>query len=220
MTIKITKIICAATLLAAAATPALSQAKNFAGPSIGIGGGYASQTSKPKLSYVDSGPQSVTLGSGQNNFSALIDLSYGIQLDKSFILSLGGSYDLTDSKVDLYNDTAGYGIKFKLKDHYSVYLQPTYLVNDSLGLFGKLTYNFAKANGSINDDTTTVSNSKNLEGWGYGVGIKTLLNNNTYIQVEGNYVEYDNYKVIFNEDTNIVSKPKVLSALISVGYKF
>ena len=43
MTNKTTKICCTLALLASvAATPAFSQAKNFAGPSLAIGGGYNS----------------------------------------------------------------------------------------------------------------------------------------------------------------------------------
>jgi len=220
MTNKTTKICCTLALLASvAATPALSQAKNFAGPSIAIGGGYSSQTYDLKLTDTST-PYDANFEVGKNDFFAVADLSYGIELDKSFVLSLGATYDLTNSEVSSFKDSDGVSIKTELKDHYSLYLQPTFLVNNNTGIFGKLSYNFAKSTGTISDGTDSLNNSKNLEGWGYGIGAKTFLNNSTYIQIEGHYVEYDKHNVALNEDFSVSGEPKVLSALISVGYKF
>jgi opacity protein-like surface antigen len=212
MTNKTIKICCTLALLASVATtPAFSQAKNFAGPSIAIGGGYSSQTATLKIT---DGGDPFDNSIGQNNFSALVDLSYGLEVDKSFILSVGATYDLTDSDLD---DVLIENFKTKLQDHYSLYLQPTFLVNNNTGIFGKLSYNFAKYTGTVIEDGRIASN--NLEGWGYGIGAKTFLTNSIYIQVEGNYVEYDTYSAILDGKT-FSGKPKVLSALMSVGYKF
>jgi len=212
MTNKTIKICCTLALLASVATtPAFSQAKNFAGPSIAIGGGYISQTATLKIT---DGGDPFDNSIGQNNFSALVDLSYGLEVDKSFILSVGATYDLTDSDLD---DVLIENFKTKLQDHYSLYLQPTFLVNNNTGIFGKLSYNFAKYTGTVIEDGRSASND--LEGWGYGIGAKTFLTNSIYIQVEGNYVEYDTYSAIL-DGTTFSGKPKVLSALMSVGYKF
>jgi len=231
MTNKTTKICCTLALLASvAATPALSQAKNFAGPSIAVGGGYSSQTYNLNMTDTGTIPTSnLNFDNGKNDFAALIDLGYGVQVDKNFILSIGATYDLTDSKMtpmsifDGINGDPGVTttVKTTLKDHYALYIQPTYLVNDGTGIFAKLSYNFVKSNGTISVDDASISSSKNLEGWGYGIGTKTFLNNNTYLQVEGSYVEYDKHTATLDdEETTIGLKPKVLSALISVGYKF
>jgi opacity protein-like surface antigen len=101
-----------------------------------------------------------------------------------------------------------------------LYVQPTYLVSDNTGLFAKLSYNFVKSVGKISVDDASVSTSKNLEGWGYGIGARTFLDKNLYAQIEGNYVEYEKHNVVFNEFTSSSHKPKVLSALVSIGYKF
>jgi len=207
-----------ALLASVATTPAFSQAKNFAGPSIAIGGGYSSQTASLKQSFIDDN-LALTNGIGQNNFSALVDLSYGLELDKSFILSAGATYDLTESNVDIITFPAGY-LKSKLQDHYSLYLQPTFFVNNNTGIFGKLSYNFAKYTGSILQDGVTRSASNDLEGWGYCIGEKTFLTNSTYIQVEGSYTEYGTYSTVLDNAVSFSGKPKVLSALMSVGYKF
>jgi opacity protein-like surface antigen len=227
MTNKTTTICCAVALLATtAATPALSQSKNFAGPSIAIGGGYSSQTYDLKfVSTTEDEEGDLNFNSGKNDFSALIDLGYGFQVDKTLAISIGGTYDLTKSKVTPtkiidHAEDSTITISSELKDHYSLYIQPTYLVNDNTGLFAKLSYNFVKSVGKISLNDESVSNSKNLEGWGYGIGARTFFDKNLYAQIEGNYVEYENHKVTFDTENSSSHKPKVLSALVSIGYKF
>jgi opacity protein-like surface antigen len=238
MTKKTTTICCAVALLATtAATPALSQSKNFAGPSIAIGGGYNSAKVNSTETVVDLGSgridilegDTATLKFGDNNFNALIDLSYGIPIDNNFVLSIGATYDLTDTEVEAFNSTDANGntssVKAKLKDHHSLYIQPTYLMNNNTGIFAKFGYHKAKGNLSFNDSTLDpVSLSKNLDGWGYGIGAKTFINNNTYLQFEGSLVKYKSKSGdIINSDGDTFNeslKPEILSALISVGYKF
>ena len=67
----------------------------------------------------------------------------------------------------------------------------------------------------------------NVEGWGYGLGLKTFLNSNFYIQAEAGIVEYDRVNLPFiiegiDADGNAPSsiKQKTTNATISVGYKF
>ena len=224
MTKKTTTVCCAVAMLATtAATPALSQSKNFAGPSIAIGGGYSSQTYDLKLTDLSTTPDThVTTGNGKNNFSSTLDLAYGFQIDKNLTISIGGTYDLTKSEVKPFKaeDAEVLVLTSELKDHYSIYIQPTYVVADNTGIFAKLSYNFAKSIGKISLDDESVSNSKNLEGWGYGIGTRTFLDKNLYFQVEGSYVEYETHKVTFDSDVSSSHKPKVLSALVSIGYKF
>jgi opacity protein-like surface antigen len=229
MTNKTTTICCAVALLATtAATPALSQSKNFVGPSIAIGGGYSTQTYDLKLSSAGiESDSSLSTGNGKNNFSSTLDLGYGFQVDKNLIISIGGTYDLTKSEVKPaksvdgdYDPAEVTTITSELKDHYSIYIQPTYVISDNTGIFAKLSYNYAKSIGKISVDDESVSNSKNLEGWGYGIGARTFLDKNLYFQVEGSYVEYEAHKVIYDADVSSSHKPKVLSALVSIGYKF
>jgi hypothetical protein len=202
-----------ALLASVATTPAFSQAKNFAGPSIAIGGGYSSQTATLKITEEGGDPFDNSIG--QNNFSALVDLSYGLEVDKSFILSVGATYDLTDSDLD---DVLIENFKTKLQDHYSLYLQPTFLVNNNTGIFGKLSYNFAKYTGTVIDDGRSASN--NLEGWGYGIGSKTLLDKNTYLQVEVNYTDYDAIAGTLSSGNTYSADPKTIAGTVSIGYKF
>ena len=226
MTKKTRTICCAlALLVTTAATPALSQSKNFAGPSIAIGAGYSSYNVEGKFIEELEGVTS-TLDTGKNDFKYLADFSYGFVTNNNLVVSLGATYDFNDSEATFISATDGVdtvSVKGKLKDHYSLYVQPTYLLNNSTGIFAKVSYNYAKNSIKLTENDTSVSFSENLEGWGYGVGAKTFLNDNLYLQFEGSLVKYDKQsKSIVGDLDNytISAEPEVLSALISIGYKF
>ena len=150
-------------------------------------------------------------------------------------MSVGATYDFGKSESENISGTDSGGdtltLKGKLKDHYSIYLQPTYLINSSTGIFAKASYNFAKASYTLAAVDESYSVSENVNGWGYGLGVKSFLNNNLFIQVEGNLTRYDTTSKTLNSITettpgtpdyiyDISSKPEVLSATISIGYKF
>jgi opacity protein-like surface antigen len=219
MTKKITTICCAVALLATtAATPALSQSKNFAGPSIAVHTGYTGTDTK--MTFDTAG----YLSYGENDVTYGADLAYSFPVDNNFLISVGATYDFDKIKAGSLNadpDT----IKLSIKDHYSFYIEPTYAFNNSTALFAKLGYHQAK--GSVNvalfdedgDPSDSASGSKNFKGWGYGFGIKTFLNNNVFVKAEASLVEYD--KETFGSGDDIVGfEPQTVSGLISIGYKF
>jgi opacity protein-like surface antigen len=202
---KLTKISCTLALLASvAATPAFSQ-NNFAGLSGSIGIGY--DRAKDTVSDVG-GTESLK----ENNWVPVLDLSYGINASKDFVFALGGTYSLADSKMD------GPDYKGKLKDHYSIYLEPTYLLNDKTGVFLNLSYNNAKDTAKADSDGITFS--KDVSGYGYGVGIKNFIDKNLFVKAQVNYVKYDSENTTSSDDVATTISPKTTTALISVGYKF
>ena len=227
MTKKTTTICCALALLATtAATPALSQSKNFTGPSIAIGAGY--NTYQQPLKYEEGG-ENLTIGGSKENFMGVVDVSYGFDLGTNSLLSFGANYNFNNSKADVFNFDDGNDtlkITGKLKDQYAIYAQPTYALSNNTAIFGKLSYNFAKASYTLTatgTDNGSATGSEDIEGWGYGAGIKTFLDKNLYIQVEGNFVDYKKASSTETVGTStyvISSEPKSLSALVSIGYKF
>ena len=231
MTKKTTTICCAVALLATTATtPALSQSKNFAGPSIAIGVGYNSTNYDNSL--VTAAPLATdSVNSGKSNFNSSIDLSYGFEVNPNFVISLGATYDLTESKNDIISADDGMNgtakISAKLKDHYSLYVQPTYALSNNTAVFAKVGYNFAKSEikltASDGSDTDSLTYSQNLNAWSYGAGVKTFLTSNAFLQFEGSLTSYDTQNKTFTGslDTYTFShKPEVLAALVSIGYKF
>jgi opacity protein-like surface antigen len=112
-----------------------------------------------------------------------------------------------------------------LKDIYSVYVTPTYVINKDSAVYAKLGYVHGDVNlTSASSKIVINSFSKDLEGWTYGIGSKTMLTNNLYLTVEGTYTEFDNLTATTTDseaNTNTNSaKPKVAQATIGLGYKF
>jgi opacity protein-like surface antigen len=135
---------------------------------------------------------------------------------------------------DVFDDiTVTSDINMSYKDHKSIYLMPMYLVNNSSALFAKLGYHETKGtlrftsniagitavDELVFEENTTISGSKNFQGYGVGLGFRTVLSNNLYLQIEAEMVDYDKESVA-SGNTTISFKPKPLSASLSVGYKF
>ena len=201
---KTTKICCTLALLASvAATPAFSQV-NFTGLSGAVGVGYerAKDTISDELG---------TENTKKNNWISVIDLSYGINSSNNFVFSLGATYNLTNSKMENAN------VNGKLKDHYSVYVEPTYLLNDKTGVFLNVSYNKAKDTGTASDGVTI---SENVSAYGYGVGVKNFIDKNLFIKAQLNYVNYGSENTVSSDGVDTTVKPKTTTALISIGYKF
>jgi opacity protein-like surface antigen len=214
MTNKTTTICCAVALLATtAATPALSQSKNFAGPSIAIHAGYTGTDTKMTFDTAADG----YLNFGENDVTYGADLAYSFPVDNNFLISIGATYDFDKIKGGTMG-ADGENLKLSLKDHYSFYIEPTYAFNNSTALFAKLGYHQAK--GSVNlTGTDNATGSKDFEGWGYGFGIKTFLNNNVFVKAEASLVEYDK-ETYGSGSTRVSFEPQTVSGLISIGYKF
>jgi hypothetical protein len=217
-----------AMLATTAATPALSQSKNFAGPSISLSGAFVAGDVR---TTADDGTESASSDVGKSSIIPGVDLSYGIPLDNNFLLNLGATYDLSKTNLgtaianleDNAGDLQTYTEKVTIKDHFSLYIQPTYAFSSSSAVFGKLSYNFAK--GSLTetstDGPTSFTLSRNIEGFGYGVGLKSLLTNNLYVQVEAGIDEYDKTTgTDTSNSTTYTFKPKVVTGKMNIGYKF
>ena len=258
MTNKTTKICCTLALLASVATlPAHSQTKKFEGLSIGLGGTAIGNNTNISAADVDA--NSAAIDFGKTNLVPYIDASYSFALNNNWLLGFGARYDLGKNKSgdinsnlvtnDIFQglddedspvtaeitNVETYSIKYK--DHKSIYLMPTYVVNNSSAIFAKLGYHEQK--GSINyknvqtvvnsgetvedptyeDGTINASGSKNFKGYGYGVGFKTLLTDNLYMQLDAEMIDYDK-ETIRDGDYTFGFKPKSVNASISVGYKF
>ena len=227
MTKKISTLCCTVAILATtAATPALSQSKNFAGPSVSFGAGY--NTYQQPLKYTDDGTPSetLTIGGSKENFIGVFDLSYGLDVSSNSILSFGINYNFNNSKADVFDFTDGTDdlkITGKLKDQYAFYIQPAYALSNNTAIFGKLSYNFAKASYTLSANGDSATGSEDIEGWGYGAGIKTFIDKNLYFQIEGNLIDYKkagSTELVDGVNYTISSEPKSLSALVSIGYKF
>ena len=233
-----------------------AQTTNFVGPSVALSGSYVGGSSEFKtgtsfgtLSYGD-GIDS-KLGD-QTNVIPGVDLNYGFAMGNNFVLGIGATYDFSKTKTGgftsnyfINDEDATFTIDSNLKDHYSLYIQPTYVINKDSAMFAKVGRHYAKSSvksaggfvvegvtvGLLGDDKTV---SKNIEGWGFGLGLKTFLTSNLFVQLEGGIVEYDKTNLPFRsvvdfgdgkgdvvfEDNTGSHKIKTTNAMVSLGYKF
>ena len=212
-------------------TSLFAQAKNFQGFSLALGASATSGKSELEGKLYSSEQTSASFD--KSNIIPSVDLSNAIQSTDKFFISLGISRDFKKTNLgQQYFDQSedNTTLENKLKSHYAMYVQPSYLISNTSAIFGKISYNKAKiesaATGEFGTDTTEVQ-SKSTHGYGYGLGIKTLINSNFYIQVEAERVNYKSKS--FDPDSSSVPggfqadytlKPSTNSGKISVGYKF
>lgn len=132
--------------------------------------------------------------------------------------AIGATYIPMEAKIGTGRVDGG-NVTGELKDHYTIYIEPAYVVNKDASLYARLQYAHA-------DMTLTgATGSNKLEGWGAGIGLKTFLNANTFIRAEANYTEYDsisgtNVNTGGGTTTTVSGTPYLAQGIISIGYQF
>ena len=247
-----------------ATSNAFSQTTNFVGPSLALTGSYVGASSSFKTGgvlnevlFFDGDGLNSKLGE-RTNIIPGADLNYGFAMGNNFVLGVGATYDFSKTKTGefstnlfLNGEDTTVALDSTLKNHYSLYVQPTYVVNKDTAMFAKIGRHYSKSTVNSNPNTsvsfsseggddlsdtygllgTENSVSKNLEGWGYGIGLKAFLSNNLFVQVEAAIVDYDkvNLPFVLGGDLSGVTAPenpqssikiKTTNATVSVGYKF
>ena len=209
---------------------AFSQTNNFTGLSLALSASHVD--AKNTTTIVDPLLGTFTPPSNKNNFIPGVDISYGFAIGNNFVVGLGATYDFRKTETGVptinINDFLGEDLTSTLpstlKDHYSLYIQPTYVINKDSAMFAKLGRHFAQVKTTGTDFiggelVGQVATTSNIEGWGYGLGFKNFLSNSLFIQ--GDVVAVDYKKINFDLGGLPTSiKPETLNATISVGYKF
>jgi opacity protein-like surface antigen len=214
--------------LLASSTSLMAQSKSFEGASIGVFGAIAGAEVDGKANTT-AGTSGQTATSGSGSIGKVtpvggLDLSYAFATGTSSVVGLGVSYIPVKAEIGVgkSNDTSSGGtLDVELKDHFTIYLQPTFVVNKDSAVFVKLNYSMADVESSGLNARVT---SGDIEGWGGGIGLKTFLTPNAFIQVEANYTEYDTVSGTKNNSNGSVTTasgdPKIAQGIITLGYKF
>ena len=192
-------LIVAATAVCATAS---AQTSNFAGFSGALNLNTVSVNSK-----LSSGGGSVD-GLGQQSWGASIQGAYGFATSATTVVSVGGTYALGDIKAG----TASPSTEMTVKDAYSVYVEPGFLLNDKTLAYGKLSYE--SVNGRLASGGQSASKSAN--GTGFGFGVRTMLNSSSFIQVEFKQADYGTVDVGSNSSVH----PTSTTGTVGVGMKF
>lgn len=172
----------------ALATPLVfAQAKNFEGFSLG-----ASVSSTKTV--IDTAAASTDGSTTGVNLNA----QYNWALGQQYVLGVG-------IDVGLLKNNAGniFGKDTSTKNRYALELTPGIALSPDLLVFGKL----ASLSATIDDGT----NTSDITGIGYGIGIRGLADKNTYWQVG-----YDSNR--YFEKSNATGKSTALT--LGFGYKF
>jgi opacity protein-like surface antigen len=166
---------------------------------------------------------------GKNNVIPSLDLSYTLAVDSKWLITFGGTYDLSKNKLgtshvssfDAEEETIGiYGVKGKQKGHYSIYVAPGYLVTNSTMVYAKFAHHQSKIDYEVggieaaSDGSLAVGGegfSEKYKGMGYGVGLKTQLTDKVFAFAEVQQVTYK------SKDN---AKPSSTIGTIGVQYKF
>ncbi len=172
---------------------------SFSGLSLGINGQLKSTSAQ-----VEKGGFNFD-GMGQQNFIANLQADYEFKLNNRFGVMLGASVDLNDSELlklnGKFNNYPSKDLKITEKNHFSLFVAPTYQLNDSTLGFVKLAYHRSKVEMKNNINFTEVSSwsqssSNTLNGYGIGIGVRSHLYNNIYANLELQRVMYSTDSII------------------------
>jgi outer membrane immunogenic protein len=196
-------------LLAAAAicsSYANAQHNPFAGASVALNLGLQSNSTE-----ITSGADRIT-GIGWDTQGANIQGSYGWSMSPSIILTVGANYNLSDVSAGDASTTAG-GLSLKRKNAYSLYVEPGYKVADRTMAYAKIGYE----NASMRVDSSGSGNDKTIDGVGYGLGIRTMLDSSLFLQAEVKQIYYTS--ATFSGQSNDF-KVHATEGLFGLGYQF
>ena len=191
-----------------ASSIALAQNKNFTGFSAGVNANFADN----KAEFSGAG---LVGKSNQSDQNASLEGQYGFGISDKFVVGLGLTYGIGELKSGSFSPAAGVSISSKLKDMYSISIEPGYVVSASTLAYAKVAFVNAKVEGTQTGAGGS-SASGNLTGTGFGIGFRTMLTPKLYLQ--GEYVQTSFDKK--NVGTGVDVKADMGTASIGVGYNF
>ena len=180
----------------ACALSANAQSSNFEGASVALNVNSATLTTAIS-----------TVAVGESSTNGSIQGAYSFALSESGLFSVGATYALGDLKAGSISTSS---ITVKAKNLYTIYAEPA-IVNGNTAFYGKLAYIATK--GVLTTSSTTYNS--NFSGIGYGVGIRTLMDKNMYVQVE-----FMNSNFNSNTINGTTVEPDGTIGTIGIGYKF
>ncbi len=192
------KILLAAALVVGCAS-AFAQATPFTGFNAAIGLSFGNSSAK-----LDSNLGSTS--TGEDSVWGILSGEYGFAVSPKAVIGVGASIDLGDTKYG--NQSAlGTTVSLKAKDKYSVFVAPGYALSNNTLAFVKLGYHHAK--GELG------AQSESFNGFGIGLGVRTMLDKNMFLQLEATRVDYSRKDVLGGS-----IKPSSTFGTLSVGYHF
>ena len=175
-----------------------SQASNFEGLTAGInissvGGSTKISGSSNSVEY---GQQSLVPGA---------EIGYNFAASRDVVLGLTATYDFTDIKLGEDD-----GLNYKGQNRMSINFKPGYMVTPNTMIYAMVGYNSMNVKASI----PSSSNTKNLNGVGYGLGAAVMMTKNIFFKAEVQQVNFSSW----NDGASLT--PNLTIGTVGVGYKF
>jgi len=215
----------------ASSTSLMAQSKSFEGVSLGLSvSAIGAEVSGSGTTGNASSTTNQTSGSiGKVAEIAAIDASYGYAIGTNGLISIGASYTPGKAKAGsgTYTDGNSVGaqngkLAVELKDPYTIYIAPTYVISKDAALYAKIGYSHVDLNVSATDAAALSKKPSDLDGITYAIGSKIMLNPNLYLGVEASITDYDSISATKSVETtsNITADVKVVQGTVAIGYKF
>ena len=228
--------------LLASSTSLMAQSKNFAGPSLGLSVSALGAEINGSGTSSTGGTNGANTGSasvGKVAEIAAIDASYGFAMGNNSVLSIGATYTPGKAKAGTgtytdrgsgtleVSDTGSMNVE--VKDPYTIYIAPTYVVGPNSAIYAKLGYSKTDLNVTATGSAALTKKPADMEGWTYAIGSKTMLTSNLYLGVEASITDYDSVTatqstsangLVAGTTKNITADVKVAQGTVTLGYKF
>lgn len=191
---------------ALSSTAALAQKPPFEGPSLGYNLTVSSTSTEMMAGTARlSGLGWTTLGAG-------LQAAYGFPVGNTVVLSLGATYKLSDTSSGEFS-APGNSFGLKVKNSHFVYFEPGLKMTERVLAYGKIGYE----GGRMRSESGGGCLDRNLDGIGYGLGLRVHLSNRIYLQSELKQTFYRS--VSFPPHTKDVTASGT-QGLMGVGYAF
>ena len=206
----------------------------FEGFSIGIIGGttdfdttgneYTVNTDQGIETNAGTASKSVDVGSFFAEYTVAQGSTFGIEVVPD-TAEIGAKSRVDSNNAADTSDDGTYTAKANISDHVTVYVEPTFMMNEQFGIYVKggasrVTVE-SKESIAFGADSSTYGN---VDVWGvmYGAGIKLVSESGLFGKIEATKTEYGT--VTLNSTTGggntITADPEAEAARIAIGYNF
>ena len=154
-------------------------------------------------------------------------------MGEKFGVTLGLDYIPFDADIDRRSisqtsmgasaaETSGTNsVEGSVEDHFTIYIQPGFMIKPNTMLYGTLGYANATVNGKSTSLThTNINKDQDLEGTKIGVGVKHVYDNGIFVKADYAETDYDVISFTTSNNTKATADLDNKSYGLSIGKQF
>jgi opacity protein-like surface antigen len=110
-------------------------------------------------------------------------------------MGFGASYSLSNDTI-LEVTYSGNTSKLKEKDHYSIYIAPSYQLSNNSLVYLKASYHKSEIHASVSYENENAqgigktSYTEDIDGYGFSIGLRSELAKNIFSDIEIEHIDY------------------------------